>query len=266
MQNDRTIFDHMARPTPAGDTDYEQLVDGYAPIRRPDPHIEAMVHAGLGDARTVLNVGAGAGSYEPDDRYVVAVEPSASMRAQRPPHRVPAVDATAETLPFDDGAFDAAMATITVHQWPDPWAGLANVRRVTRGPVVILCFDRFAEAGFWLHEYCPEVVAIDQGRDPDLERIAEAIGPRSEVQVVHLPLDCVDGFAEAFYGRPERMLDPAVRAAQSGWALLDPGIEDRMVERLTADLESGAWDERHGHLRTQPTFESSLRLLVGRPA
>jgi hypothetical protein len=265
MENVRSRFDRMARSRPAGDTDYEQLVGGYATIRQPDARIEAMVHAGLGDARTVLNVGAGAGSYEPLDRHVVAVEPSAAMRAQRPRHLAPAIDATAETLPFDDDAFDAAMAMITVHQWPDPWAGLANLRRVARGPVVVLSFDGWALEGFWLHDYCPEVLEVDRGRYPDLDRMAEAIGPRTEVEVVPVPLDCADGFAEAFYGRPERLLDPSVRAAQSGWARLEPGMEEQMVEQLTADLASGAWDERYGHLRTQPTFESSLRLLVGHP-
>lgn len=252
-----------ARARPAGDYDYERLGAGYATARRPDPRIEVRVHQALGDARTVLNVGAGAGSYEPADRHVVAVEPSASMRSQRPAHLAPAVDATAERLPFDDDAFDAAMATITVHQWSDTFAGLAEVRRVTSGPVVVLTFDGDALDRFWLQEHGPEVLELDRGRYPAIADLAAAIGPHTDVHEVPIPLDCTDGFAEAFYGRPERLLDPAVRAGQSGWGLLEPGVEERIVERLAADLESGAWDQRHGHLREQPTFAGSLRLLVG---
>ena len=126
---------------PAGDFDYEAGGTGYGVQRRTEPRIASLVHDALGDARTVINVGAGTGSYEPDDRYVVAIEPSASMRSQRPSHRAPAIDARAEQLPFDDNSFDAAMAMVTIHQWPEPETGLKELRRVSRGPVVILTFD-----------------------------------------------------------------------------------------------------------------------------
>lgn len=254
----------MAR-VPTGDFDYDTKGAGYALQRRPDSRIAAMVHAALGDARTVLNVGAGAGSYEPADRYVVAVEPSAAMRAQRPAGAVPALDATAERLPFDDDSFDAAMATVTVHQWSDTERGLSELRRVARGPVVVLTFDGDALDLLWLAEYAPELIAAERRRYPAIDAVAAAIGRTCDVLPVPIPLDCVDGFTEAYYGRPEKFLDPGVRAAQSAWGFVDEDAIDRSVQRLRADLDSGAWDARHGRLRGQPEFIGSLRLLVGHP-
>lgn len=250
---------------PGGDVDYAVRGPGYATIRRPDPRIETQVHAALGDARTVLNVGAGAGSYEPADRHVIAVEPAAAMRAQRGPERVPAIAAFAETLPLDDNAVDAAMAIMTVHQWSDLDAGLAELRRVARGPVVILAGDGDRLADYWLNDYAPELIVAERRRYPPIAHLAARIGATAEVQAVPVPIDCADGFTEAFYGRPERLLDPAVRRAQSSWAFVPEGAEARFVEHLSADLASGRWDARHGGLRTQPTFESSMRLIVGRP-
>ncbi|MET7394160.1 class I SAM-dependent methyltransferase [Dactylosporangium sp. NPDC005572] len=249
----------------AGDVDYEHHGHGYASQRRTDPRIEAQVHTALGDARTIVNVGAGAGSYEPADRYVVAVEPSAAMRAQRPSGRVPALDATAERLPFDDDSFDAALASVTVHQWSDTVAGLRELRRVTRGPVVVLTFDGDALDLLWLAEYAPELIAAERRRYPALDLIAAHIGATCGIQPVPVPIDCVDGFTEAFYARPERFLDPAVRRSQSAWTFVDDADEARAVDHLRRDLDSGAWDERYGHLRTQPEFVGSLRLLIGRP-
>jgi SAM-dependent methyltransferase len=249
----------------AGDVDYDTAGHGYAGQRRPDPRIEATIHRAFGDARTVLNVGAGAGSYEPADRYVVAVEPSAAMRAQRPPGAVPAIDATAGELPFDDDAFGASLAAVTVHQWPDTARGLAELRRVTRGPVVVLTFDGDALDLLWLADYAPELIAAERRRYPPIDQIAAAIGTHTEITPVPVPIDCVDGFTEAYYARPERFLDPAVRAAQSAWTFVDQTATDRAVARLRSDLASGAWDDRYGHLRTQPHFTGSLRLLVGHP-
>ena len=249
----------------SGDFDYEIHDHGYGTQRRPDPSIAALIHAALGDSRTVLNVGAGAGSYEPADRYVAAVEPSARMRAQRPATAAPAVDATAEHLPFDDGSFDAVMATVTVHQWPDPARGLAELRRVARGPVVVLTFDGDALDRFWLAGYAPELIAAERRRYPPIATIAAAIGATAEVLEVPVPIDCTDGFTEAYYARPEQFLDPRVRAAQSAWGFIDDTAATRTVDRLRADLDSGAWHAQHGHLRTQPQFAGSLRLIVGHP-
>ncbi len=250
---------------PAGDFDYERHGAGYAAQRRTDPLIASYVHAGLGSARSVLNVGAGTGSYEPHDRRAVAVEPSAAMRAQRAVHLAPVVAARAEQLPFADDTFDAAMATITVHQWPDPAAGLREMRRVARGPVVILTFDGAAMSDFWLAEYAPEFIAAESPRYPTLDALAAALGGRAETAAVPVPLDCTDGFVEAFYGRPEALLDPVVRSAQSAWRFVDPAVEARAIERLGADLASGAWDDRHGRFRTQPQYVGSLRLVVAIP-
>ncbi len=250
----------------AGDVDYAVHGGGYATQRRTDPRIARVIADALGDARTVLNVGAGAGSYEPADRHVVAVEPSAAMRRQRPPHAVPAIDASAELLPFDDDAFDASMATVTVHQWRDLDRGLQELRRVTRGPVVILTFDGDALGDFWLKGYVPELLAAERARAPAIERIVRILGGVVDVRTVPIPFDCVDGFADAFYGRPEAFLDDAVRRAQSAWTFLPPGVEPRFVARLADDLRSGAWDRAHGHWRTTPSFDGALRLVVGRPA
>ena len=247
----------------AGDADYGAIGAGYSRFRQPDPEIAAHITDALGPARTVLNVGAGAGSYEPKDRSVTAVEPSASMRAQRPPDSPSAVDATAEHLPFADGAFDASMATFTVHQWSDLGAGLAEMRRVTRGPVIILTCDPEALDRFWLHAYAPEVTAVESARYPRITNIVEGLGDGAEVRAVPIPLNCKDGFNEAYYGRPERLLDPEARLACSGWSFVEPASVQRFVAALSRDLEDGTWDLRYGHLRTQPEFDGPLRLIVG---
>ncbi|MFC5827345.1 methyltransferase domain-containing protein [Nonomuraea insulae] len=251
--------------TLAGDFDYDRHGHGYAQQRRTDPRIAAQVLDALGQARTVINVGAGAGSYEPEDRHVVAVEPSAAMRAQRPLHLAPAVNAAAEQLPFDDDAFDAAMATVTVHQWSDTERGLRELRRVSRGPVVILTFDGDALDLLWLAEYAPELIAAERRRYPPIDLITSLAGTRAEVVPIAIPIDCVDGFTEAYYARPERFLDPRVRASQSAWGFVDDAAQARAVDRLRRDLDSGVWDDRFGHLREQPEFLGSLRLIVGHP-
>lgn len=249
---------------PAGDFDYEQHGAGYAAQRQPDPRIAARVHAALGESRTVLNVGAGAGSYEPADRYVLAVEPSAAMRAQRPVGAAPAVNATAEHLPFDHDSFDAAMAMLTVHQWGDVNQGLRELRRVSRGPVVVLTIDISALKDFWLIEYIPEVIAVEEARFPELERIADALARGSaevRVEVVPIPRDCTDGFGEAFYARPEAFLRPEVRAATSGLVLTAQEAVQRGLDHLKDDLASGAWDQAHGHLRQQEELNGAMRLI-----
>lgn len=248
----------------AGDFDYESHGTGYAIQRRTDPRIARLVHGALGDARTILNVGAGAGSYEPADREVTAVEPSARMRAQRPADRTPAIDAVAEHLPFADHSFDAAMAMITIHQWSDSDQGLRELRRVSRGPVVILTFDGDALDTLWLAGYAPELIEAERHRYPAIEHVCEVLGGTVTVTPVPIPIDCVDGFTEAFYGRPERFLDEAVRRGQSAWGFVDAESEARSVSRLRADLESGEWDRRHGHLRVQPEFIGALRLISAR--
>jgi hypothetical protein len=248
----------------AGDADYGSIGEGYARIRRPDPRIAAMFHTALGDARTVLNVGAGAGSYEPTDRDVTAIEPSASMRAQRPAHLGEAVDATADALPFPDDSFDASMASVTVHQWPDLARGLGEMRRVTTGPVVVLTFDPTPSTTWWLWDYIPELFAVEANRMPAIDAVAAALGADSEVQTVLVPVDSTDGFVQALFGRPERLLDPAVRRATSAWSLVDPVIVERFVRRLGDDLASGEWDRAHGAFRQLESFDVGMRLVIGR--
>jgi SAM-dependent methyltransferase len=241
--------------------DYEHHGRTYASHRRTDSRIAARIHAALGDARTVVNVGAGAGSYEPEDRWVLAVEPSATMRAQRPPGAAPALDARAEALPFDDDTFDAAMACVTIHHWQPPQAGLAELRRVARGAVVVFTFDLDALPA-WQQDYLHEGLAIERPRFPAIADVVAALGGRTRVEHIRTPGDCEDGFFEAFWRRPEALLDPAVRASQSMWTLLPPGAEERIVGRLADDLRSGEWDAEHGHLRTLDSLDGSLRLVV----
>jgi SAM-dependent methyltransferase len=244
--------------------DYEEIGGTYSRHRRGDPRIAARIEAALGDARTVVNVGAGAGSYEPTDRWLLAVEPSATMRAQRPPGAAPALDARAEQLPLDDDSVDAAMACVTIHHWDPQQAGLAEMRRVARGPVVVFTFELEALPA-WQLEFLREGVEIERPRFRTVEQVAADLGGEVRIERIATPADCSDGFFEAFWNRPEALLDPGVRASQSLWALLAPGVEEAMVERLRLALESGAWDAEHGHLRRQQTYDGALRLVISEP-
>jgi SAM-dependent methyltransferase len=246
----------------AGDVNYGQIGATYTQYRRPDPRIARHIHESLGAAITVLNVGAGAGSYEPRDRRVVAVEPSASMRTQRPPELAAAIDARAEKLPFANDQFDAAMATFTVHQWKDLGAGLREIRRVTRGPVAVLTCDPAAVQQFWLNEYAPAVLAAEARRYPPVAAIADALGGSTTILPVPIPLDCCDGFNEAYYGRPAGLLEAGARLACSAWSFIEPAVTAVYVAHLRQDLAGGTWDRQFGYLRTQPWFDGSLRLIV----
>jgi SAM-dependent methyltransferase len=214
----------------AGDADYGEIGKVYTGFRNPDPRIAQAITTALGNAETVLNVGAGAGAYEPTDRTITAVEPSASMRALRPGDR-PAIDATAEHLPFPDDTFDAAMATFTVHQWQDLPAGLTEVRRVTLGPVAILTCDPDLVRTFWLYDYAPEVLDVEAHRYPTISSLG--------------------GTAH-----------PAARQACSAWSFVDQATHNRFAEHLARDLEDGTWERAHGRLRDQPTYNGSLVLVV----
>lgn len=246
--------------------DYNKSGQTYSGYRQTDPGIAAYVNAALGDVKTILNVGAGSGSYEPDHAYIVAVEPSAEMRRQRKTHhKVPAINAKADNLPFDDQAFDAAMAMVTVHHWPDIAKGLKELRRVTAGQVIIMTFDPDALDDFWNAQYFPELIAVEKARYPKIALIQEALGGNTEVVAIPIPLDCKDGFQEAFYGRPEAFLQKEVRLSQSAWGFLAEGTEDVLVKRLEDELASGEWDQKYGHFRTQPFFTGALRLVISRP-
>jgi SAM-dependent methyltransferase len=246
---------------------YDEHGHGYSIHRRPDPRIASRIHAALGDARTVVNVGAGSGSYEPADRYVLALEPSPVMRAQRSAVLAPAISAHAESLPLDDESVDAAMAILTVHHWTDRVAGLRQLRRVARGPVAVLTIDVALLPSYWLlADYVPEVIEIDSRRFPAVELITKTLGGTASVESIPIPSDCSDGFVEAYWGRPEAFLDDGIRSAQATWKGLPPGVESRAVSTLAADLASGRWDRRHGHLRGQSSYDAGLVLVVSRPA
>lgn len=243
---------------------YDRIGIGYSDVRRPDPRIAARIEAALGAARSVLNVGAGTGSYEPADRELTAVEPSAEMIAQRPAGSAPVVRASAEKLPFENESFDAAMAIITVHHWADHEAGLAELARVARQRVVVLTFDPAPLSELWLvRDYFPRTLEIHGEAMPPIEELA-ALLPNASVEPVPVPRLCTDGFFCALWDRPEMHLDPNVRRAASVWHLLSAEEAEAGLSALRADLESGRWDERHGHLRTAPELDVGLRLVVAR--
>ena len=240
---------------------YDTIGATYTVTRRTEPRIAARIWAALGDAETILNVGAGSGSYEPPDRHVVAVEPSALMRSQRFPGAAPCLAGSAEHLPFDDQSFDAAMAVCTVHHWQDPIAGLREMRRVARRVVVFL-FDTSDPRQFWLtRDYLPEFAALPGVRVlAALSDLAGAIGARMEP--VPIPWDCADGFFEAYWRRPEAYLDENVRRGISVWTSVGPDAEQRAVHSLRNDLASGRWAERNRDLVALDAAELGLRLLV----
>ncbi len=243
---------------------YDTIGATYTVTRRTEPRIAAQVWAALGDARAVLNVGAGTGSYEPPDREVTAVEPSAVMRAQRPAGAAQCVAATAQSLPFEDQSFDAAMAFATVHHWQEPIAGLLEMRRVARRVVVFACdtSDESWRRRFWLtRDYLPEVVGLRACRVlASLTELAQAIGARMEP--VLIPWDCADGFFEAYWRRPEAYLDERVRRGISVWARVGTDAEQRAVRSLRDDLASGRWAERNRDLLDLDAAELGLRLLI----
>ena len=238
--------------------DYDTIGIDYARLRKPDPRIAAVIVAALGPARTILNVGAGTGSYEPAGRDVTALEPSITMIRQRPPSAAQVVQGVAEALPFADASFDAAMAVLTIHHWSDPAKGLAEMRRVTRGPIVILTYDP-AFRGFWLADYIPELVSLDEAQMPPLSVYADILGPVA-IAPVAIPHDCADGFLSAWWRRPAAYLDPRVRAAMSSFARI--GDVKAALARLAADLESGAWAARYADLLQRDSVDLGYRLVV----
>ena len=240
------------------DSTYDTIGINYSNLRKPDPRIEAVIRDSLGPAKTVLNVGAGTGSYEPADRQVTALEPSIEMIRQRSPSAAPAIQGRAEDLPFADKSFDASMAILTVHHWSDQATGLREMRRVTRGPVVILTYDP-SFRGFWLADYIPQLVTLDEAQMPQMSEHQQWIGP---VRIVPVPIphDCTDGFLCAYWRRPSAYLDARIRAAMSSfWAL---GDVSEALSRLRADLESGAWAERYSHLLGLDGYDCGYRLVV----
>ena len=240
---------------------YQSIGNSYSGVRRPDPRIKQLIVSALGDVRSVVNVGAGAGNYEPSDRRVVAVEPSPAMIAQRRPGAAPAGRAVAEALPFGDRTFEAGMAILTLHHWLNLAAGLSELRRVA-GQQVILLFEPWISWQFWLVEYFPECMSLpSEKRAPTIEQMRLHLDVQTVVPVP-IPADCVDGFAGAYWRRPESYLDPSVRAGISSLAQLSPEVSERCVHRLRQDLASGEWDARYGYLRELTELDLGYCLLI----
>jgi SAM-dependent methyltransferase len=238
---------------------YDAIGRGYRRHRRADPRIARQIAQALDAAGAVVNVGAGAGSYEPRDRFVVGVDPSLTMLRQRPRKAAPAVQASAAALPFEDASFDASLAILTLHHWPDWRRGLREMRRAARRRVVLLTWGPSAD-GFWLvNEYFPELLAIDRRIFPSLEATGRELG-RLTVRPVPIPYDCVDGFLGAYWRRPAAYLDPSVRSAISTFNRLTD-VEDGL-DRLRADLRTGAWHRRHGALLERDSVDLGYRLIV----
>jgi len=237
---------------------YDIIGLNYAELRKPDPRIAAAIQQALGEAETVLNVGAGTGSYEPVDRLVTAVEPSREMIRQRSSSAAQAIQASAEQLPFDDDAFDAAMAILTVHHWPDKEAGLREMRRVTRGRIVLLTFDPSHRP--WLTDYLPELVRLDEAHLPAMSDYERWLGP---VQIAPLlvPHDCSDGFLYAYWRRPGAYLDPRIRSGSSSFWAMGNSVESGL-ERLRRELQTGEWERRYAELLTRDAYDAGYRIVV----
>ena len=239
-------------------TTYDTIGVNYSGLRKPDPRIGLRIEAALGSAETVLNVGAGAGSYEPTDRHVTGLEPSAEMIRQRGASAAPVVQGYVEELPFDDNSFDASMAILTVHHWTDKAKGLNEMRRVTRGQVVLLTYDP-SFRGFWLLDYFPELVALDEAQMPRLQDYEEWLGP-VQISAVPIPHDCTDGFLCAYWRRPAAYLDLRIRSAMSPfWAI---GDISKGLKGLSSDLDTGAWEQRHRELLNLHECDCGYRLVV----
>lgn len=237
---------------------YDTIGRNYSDLRRPDPRIANLIVDALGSSRTVLNVGAGAGSYEPSDRLVTALEPSREMIRKRQPGSAPVVQGLAGALPFRDGAFDAAMAVLTIHHWPDKAAGLREMRRTTRGRIVLLTHDPSARP--WLTEYLPELAALDEAHMPTMSDYQRWLGPLT-VSTVPIPHDCVDGFLYSYWRRPEAYLDQIIRSGSSSfWSLGDRA--EKGLRKLQHDLDSGVWKRKNAQLIDSPTYDAGYRLVV----
>ncbi|MDQ6698410.1 MAG: class I SAM-dependent methyltransferase [Actinomycetota bacterium] len=239
---------------------YDRIGTTYRRTRQPDPRIAAAIHSALGSGENLLNVGAGTGNYEPHDRPVIAVEPSETMIRQRIGD-VPVLRAVAEHLPFPDVTFHAAMALLTIHHWSDPAAGLRELRRVSHRQIVWFC-EPLSVHNFWPLEYFPAATSLAVVQDPPGETVLRANLDVSEIRTVLIPRDCRDGFGAAYWARPDAYLDPEVAAGMSWLAMLTPEARQAGTRRLAADLASGAWHRRHGHLQSRNSFDGGLRIAI----
>ncbi len=251
-----------------GSPRYDAIGHGYSSTRREDPELRDRIHAALGDSRTVVNVGAGTGSYEPSDRHVVAIEPSDVMARQRPAGRVPALRGTAAPLPLRDHSVDAAMAVLTIHHWDDQReSGVRELRRVARGPVVIVTYDADVCSEMWLNrDYLPEAAALDQATFPPIDELIGWLGGHVRVEPIMNSRNTPDWTLGSFWAHPERVLDAEARRATSAFARMDAVVLDRVVAEIARDIDNGVWDSRNGHLRALPEYDVGMRLLIAHPS
>lgn len=239
---------------------YDRIGVGYSAARPQDPSIFAQVLDALGDAETVVNIGAGTGNYEPVDRPVLAIEPNSVMRSQRT-STAPTLAAFAEALPVADRSFDAALAMFTIHHWTDRDAGIVEMGRVSRRQIALVYEPEISAASFWLSEYFPTLRPAPPYPHPTAQWVGNFLNVR-EVRPLMVPGDCIDGFAGCYWKRPHRYLDADVQAGMSVLAKMDPDDRRLGSERLASALESGQWDERHGHLRSLDEIDAGYRLVV----
>ncbi len=236
---------------------YDSIGLNYAELRKPDARIASAIMAAVGPCQSVINVGAGTGSYEPTDRHVMAVEPSIEMIRKRPANAAPAIQASAEDLPFDEGSFDAAMAILTVHHWQDKPKGLRELRRVARDKVVLLTFDPASRP--WLTDYIPELALLDEAQMPSITEYEKWLGP-VQIEPLPIPYDCSDGFLYAYWRRPQAYLDVRLRSGSSSfWALPDVSAG---IARLGDELASGEWARRYANLLECDAYDAGYRLVV----
>ncbi len=235
---------------------YDTIGIKYAELRKPDPRVARIIESALGSAHSVLNVGAGTGSYEPPDRRVIAVEPSREMIRKRSPSAAQAIEASVDDLPFDDKSFDVSMAILTIHHWPDKEAGLREMRRVTRGRIVLLTFDPACRP--WLTDYLPELAALDEAQAPSMSDYERWLGP-VQITPVLVPHDCSDGFLYAYWRRPVAYLDARIRSGISSFWAIDT---EAGLQRLRRDLETGEWQRRYAELLILEDYDAGYRLVI----
>jgi SAM-dependent methyltransferase len=246
----------------AGTVPTSGIVRGYGAVRRADPRILQRIAKAVGGAPSVVNIGAGTGSYEPPNRRVVAVEPSDAMIAQRRIGAAPVVKAVAEALPFKDVGYSAAMAILTIHHWDDPLAGLREMRRVARRRAVVLTLDPEAIGDFWFYDYFPDIARADSHRFPSIDAVTRTLGGDVRVEVLPIPHDCRDGFLGAYWRRPSAFLASHVRRDISTLAAVgDDDLLDGLA-RLADDLRSGAWELANSWLMDREELDLGYRLVV----
>ena len=243
--------------------DYDKHGHNYSNIRQEEPKIAKVIHKELIDCQTILNVGAGAGSYEPKNKYLIALEPSVEMRKQRiKMKKSPAVIGASDSIPFDDNSFDCCMSILSVHHWKDMKKGINEMVRVSKKKVIIVTFDPEHLNDFWNFEYFPEVVEVERKRYPTINTLEKLFGKKLKIVKIPIPFNCKDGFQEAFYGRPEAFLHKEVRKSQSAWGFIDKKIENRIVKKLETELRNGEWDKKYGKYRKMKEFTCAFRMLI----